>query len=73
MYYSYLLSITSDFSEDDGYQRMDDSSCISPTGKVDVRNGLVITSFVFALLLLVVWIVCLPLMKCAIDSDSIDG
>ena len=65
--------MSSDFSEDDGSLRMDDSSCSSPTGKVDVRNALVITSFVFALLLLVVWIVCLPIMKCAIDSDSIEG
>ena len=73
MYYSYLLSLFSDFSEDDGYLRKDDSSCISPTGKVDVRSCLVIGSFVCAFLLLVVWIVCLPIMKCAIDSDSIEG
>ena len=65
--------MSSDFSEDDGYLRMDDSSCISPTGKVEVRSCLVIGGFVCALLLLVVWIICLPIMKCGIDSDSIEG
>ena len=38
-----VMLISSDFSEDDGSLRMDDSSCSSPTGKVDVRNALVIT------------------------------
>ena len=73
MYYSYLHSISSGFSEDDGHLRKDDSSCISPTGKVEVRSCLVIGSFVCAFLLLVVWIVCLSIMKCAIDSDTIEG
>ena len=53
-----VMLISSDFSEDDGYLRMDDSSCISPTGKVDVRNALVITSFVFANLVQSIWISC---------------
>ena len=41
--FSIGMLISSDFSEDDGSLRMDDSSCSSPTGKVDVRNALVIT------------------------------
>ena len=67
--------MSSDFSEDDGYLRKDDSSCISPPGKVKVRSCLVIGNFVCAFLDSVVWIVCLPLMKCGIstDPDSTDG
>ena len=67
--------MSSDFSKDNGYLRKDDSSCISPTGKVEVRFCLDIGSFVCAFLVSVVWIVCLPLMKCGIstDPDSTDG
>ena len=62
--------MSSDFSEDDGYVRGDDSLCQSPSGTVAVRDGLLIASFVLSLLVLSGWLVCLTTVKCANPPSS---
>ena len=61
--------MSSDFSEDDGYLRADDSSCVSPSGKVEVKDGLIIASFVLANVVQGLWFACLVTFRRAATTD----
>ena len=65
------------FTVDDGDYRKSDSLCESPTGKVAVRDGLFIFSFVVSLLIFLLWLVCLVYLLykryCAKDPPKSPG
>ena len=48
----------------------DDSLCQSPSGKLGVRDGLLISSFAFSLLVLSGWSVCLATVWCTVFPSS---
>ena len=60
-----MFNLSTDFSEEDGYVRREDSTCGSPSGAVGVRDGLLIASFVLSLLVLGGWLVSLTTVKFA--------
>ena len=57
------------FYEDSGKWRQDNSLC-ETTAPNSVKNGLVVTCLVFALVVTIVWISCLLLMRCALVPSS---
>jgi hypothetical protein len=66
-------TVSNDFSEDDGDLRGSDSSCQSPSGKMNVRNGILIAVFVLSNLINATGNLLFGLGYCGLQYFAPDG
>ncbi|CAI8023813.1 hypothetical protein GBAR_LOCUS13900 [Geodia barretti] len=66
-------TVSNDFSEDDGDLRGSDSSCQSPSGKTNVRDGILIAVFVLSNLVNLTGNLLLGLGYCGLQYFESDG